>query len=222
MQAGKILLLRKLSVKISSAVSKKSFAFVLLLLCSLSSIVFAYNTETKTPGTYSVFSKASFDELELLPLNESGFFTDNLAEDSVKAKIPESKKGKTDKYKINTNLKRNNSQEAVDSQYEDEDDADMYTPYSKWRIDKFDNWGKHKKKDAKTIEIDSNAVDTSNVKKEKEFKDNEQETHLIYPFEILQRYIKSIKPANHFTEKLSIFDKATFGNFFERAEQNRS
>jgi hypothetical protein len=114
----------------------------------------------------------------------------NSAADTGKVK----KEGvKTDKKK--STIKKSEIKESDDLINDDDDDEDIYTPYSKWRIDKFDNWGKHKKKNASATVPDEEDTDTSKVKKDndKEFKDNEKESFLIYPSDFFYETKEALK-----------------------------
>ena len=92
----------------------------------------------------------------------------------------------TDTIKSNKKLKSNVKQKGVYQQndslyFDDSNDDEMYTPYEKWRIDTFDNWGKHNKKNVPQSETDTSAVDTVKVHKGKGFSDKDKESMLIAP-----------------------------------------
>ena len=58
----------------------------------------------------------------------------------------------------------------------EEDDNDMYVPYEKWRIDKFDNWGKHKKSKSSGVKDQSDEPDsTGKTDSKKGFNDKDKE-----------------------------------------------
>jgi hypothetical protein len=65
--------------------------------------------------------------------------------------------------------------------YDDSNDEEMYTPYDKWRIDTFDNWGKHKKKLSPVTTPDTSAADTLNIHKRKGLTDKDKETMIFCP-----------------------------------------
>lgn len=92
------------------------------------------------------------------------------------------------KAQTHTNAKRkeamNGEHFAGDSTgFEDEydlHDNDMYIPYPKWRIDKFDNWGKKKRHNPSLNENDTTAIDTGAIEKKKGFSDDEKESLLFF------------------------------------------
>ena len=62
---------------------------------------------------------------------------------------------------------------------EDDLDNDMYVPYGKWQNDKFDNWGKHKRKVIIQNRKDSTPADTTGGMKKEGFGDQEKETFIL-------------------------------------------
>ena len=105
------------------------------------------------------------------------------------ASVPElkSEKPKKAKKKSKTSVKPENTQTEPESGIEDEDDNDndMYVPYEKWRMDTFDNWGRHKKKKSVTGENDGEAPDSTNTDEEKKgFSDKEKESMLMFYVEM--------------------------------------
>jgi hypothetical protein len=59
---------------------------------------------------------------------------------------------------------------------DEDDDNDMYVPYEKWRIDKFDNWGKHRKAKSSGVNTQTDAPDsTGNSDSKKGFNDKDKE-----------------------------------------------
>lgn len=103
--------------------------------------------------------------------------------DSVSMPVEQQTPAKTIKMKKKpkTVKKQDGTQPSDGSLYDDDsDDNDMYNSYEKWRIDKFDNWGKHKKKNTIINEPDTLDVDTVKAGKEKGFSDKDKESLLIF------------------------------------------
>ncbi len=68
--------------------------------------------------------------------------------------------------------KAKNAGTAID----EDDDNDMYVPYEKWRIEKFDNWGTHRKAKSSGVKTETAAPDsTGDGKSNKEFNDKDKE-----------------------------------------------
>jgi hypothetical protein len=59
---------------------------------------------------------------------------------------------------------------------DEEDENDMYVPYEKWRVDKFDNWGIHKKSKSSGVKSKTDEPDTTgNTDSKKGFNDKDKE-----------------------------------------------
>lgn len=59
---------------------------------------------------------------------------------------------------------------------DEDDDNDMYVPYEKWRIDKFDNWGIRRKAKSSGVKTETDAPDsTGNSDSKKGFNDKDKE-----------------------------------------------
>jgi hypothetical protein len=94
--------------------------------------------------------------------------------------------------------------------YDDSDDEEMYAPYEKWRIDTFDNWGKHKR----IYSPDTSAADTNNLHKQKGLSDKDKEAMLLFPLdrigvENVRVYVESSKCRHYNLWHLISFNKYT-------------
>jgi hypothetical protein len=99
--------------------------------------------------------------------------------------------------------------------YDDTNDDDMYTPYDKWRIDLFDNWGKHNKKISSAPKPVSGGTDTVNSNKRKGLSDQDKESMLFDPVKGIngdneKYYFKS--PMFQWYNKLYLFSNSFFSN----------
>ena len=87
----------------------------------------------------------------------------------------------TTKKKMKSINIKPNIQDSDSLNYDDSNDDELYTPYEKWRIDTFDNWGKHRGKINSHTEQDTSSADTLKVNKKKGFLDKEKESFLFEP-----------------------------------------
>jgi len=140
-------------------ISKFGFLILLALICWLSTCAFAQDNEKMENVTITIDSTTGEQHVVIVKDN-----------DDVPDTIIVKHSHKKIKAKVNTELKNNND----DLQMDDAIDNDMYTPYEKWRIDQFDDWGKHKPK-SQIKNADTINVDTKIDLKKKSFSDHEKE-----------------------------------------------
>ena len=140
-------------------ISKFSFLIFLFLVCLLApAFAIAQDKEKMENVTITIDSTGN---QSVVVVKDSTIVKDTSVVKHTRKKV---------KSKVNTEINP-----VEDLLIDDATDNDMYTPYEKWRIELFDDWGKHKNKTSQIKDADSNNVETIKVIKKKDILDNEKE-----------------------------------------------
>lgn len=98
--------------------------------------------------------------------------TDSANEEKDQPEVVITKTKKKSKSGAQSPKAAKNAGTAID----EDDDNDMYVPYEKWRIEKFDNWGARKKAKSSGVKTETDAPDsTGNSDHKKGFNDKDKE-----------------------------------------------
>ena len=118
------------------AETKYLFAAALFLLSSFAAVPAFGKTDLSLQNNEIITKSILTSECSIL--------TNITCADSDLVTPSEKSKSNTAKKKKTTVAKKQAEESLFDE--DNDNDNDMYSTYDKWRIDKFDNWGKHKKK----------------------------------------------------------------------------
>ncbi len=144
-----------------------SFRFLLfMLVCFILSLVagsaITAHAKSFSASDYSEKSIAAADTV----------ITDSANEEKDKPEVVITKTKKKSKSGSQSPKAAKGAGAAID----EDDDNDMYVPYEKWRIDKFDNWGARKKAKSSGVKTETDAPDsTGNSDSKKGFNDKDKE-----------------------------------------------